>query len=352
MAFYYKLKQTDPVDVRIAERLITLKAGIRESGIPEKTVESTLLIATWNIREFDSPKWGQRSKDAFYFIAEIISSFDIVAVQEVNENLKALTHVMEILGSWWKYIITDVTKGSRGNCERIAFLYDTRKVTFGGLAGEVVIPPLEKMRKTVASAEQFYRTPFIVGFQAAWFKFAICSVHIVYGDSHPDSPERIKEIEEISNFLASESKDKNAWSKNWILLGDFNIFKATDKTFKAITDAGFIVPDNSRVNSNIGDDKCFDQIAFILEDESYCGLGNCKSGVFNYYKYVFRDKDEDVYSPLIGETYKSKTGTQKSRCYKDWRTYQMSDHLPKWIEVKVDFGVEYLKKKVKAVAPV
>ena len=28
--------------------------------------------------------------------------------------------------------------------------------------------------------------------------------------------------------------------------------------------------------------------------------------------------------------------------YKQWRTYQMSDHLPMWIEVRVDFSDDYL----------
>ncbi|MEZ4849611.1 MAG: hypothetical protein R3B93_13535 [Bacteroidia bacterium] len=34
-------------------------------------------------------------------------------------------------------------EGSAGNMERMAFLYDTRKVTFGGLASEIVLPPMK-----------------------------------------------------------------------------------------------------------------------------------------------------------------------------------------------------------------
>jgi hypothetical protein len=44
----------------------------------------------------------------------------------------------------WKYLLTDVTEGEPGNQERMAFLYDSRKVRFGGLAGEVMIPPRKK----------------------------------------------------------------------------------------------------------------------------------------------------------------------------------------------------------------
>jgi hypothetical protein len=32
--------------------------------------------------------------------------------------------------------------------------------------------------------------------------------------------------------------------------------------------------------------------------------------------------------------------------YADWRTYQMSDHLPMWVELRVDFGDEFLQAVV------
>ena len=31
-----------------------------------------------------------------------------------------------------------------------------------------------------------------------------------------------------------------------------------------------------------------------------------------------------------------------------WRTHQMSDHLPLWVELKIDFSDQYLKKQKKA----
>jgi hypothetical protein len=33
--------------------------------------------------------------------------------------------------------------------------------------------------------------------------------------------------------------------------------------------------------------------------------------------------------------------------YKMWRTFQMSDHLPMWVEIKIDYSTEYLKGKLK-----
>jgi len=101
-------------------------------GHPGATFEQTLLLATWNIREFDAPAYGERLEEAYYYIAEIIARFDLVAIQEVRRDLKALDRVCDLLGPNWAHIVTDVTEGQRGNDERMAFLYDTRKVQFAG----------------------------------------------------------------------------------------------------------------------------------------------------------------------------------------------------------------------------
>ena len=124
---------------RTAARLTQLREQLT-AEIPPRTVEDTLLLATWNLREFDSPKYGERTAESFFYIAEIISRFDLVAVQEVRADLRALDRLKAILGPWWKSIATDVTEGTAGNGERMAFLYDTRKVAFACVAGEIVLP--------------------------------------------------------------------------------------------------------------------------------------------------------------------------------------------------------------------
>jgi len=74
-----------------------------------------------------------------------------VAIQEVREDLSAIEQLKYILGDEsWDYILTDVTEGRRGNRERMAFLYDAKKVRFGGLAGEIVLP--EGRARTGASS--------------------------------------------------------------------------------------------------------------------------------------------------------------------------------------------------------
>lgn len=65
------------------------------SELPARTISDTLMLATWNIREFDSNKFGERSDECIAYIAEIISHFDLVAVQEVNADLQAISKVQK-----------------------------------------------------------------------------------------------------------------------------------------------------------------------------------------------------------------------------------------------------------------
>jgi endonuclease/exonuclease/phosphatase family metal-dependent hydrolase len=251
----------------IARSLIALRKGLKE--IPAKTPDS-LLLATWNIREFGGRKFGGRTEEALFCIAEIINRFDIVAVQEVRADLQALDRVMGLLGRDWERIYTDVSYAKGGNQERLAFVWNRTKVRFTGLAGELVLP--ETKSKTLS---QIARTPFICGFQAGWAKFNLCTVHIYYGQSTAEDPRRVEEIAQTAQLLKKKAKDylklgKAAVSyspENMVLLGDFNIFKKSDATFKALEEQGFVLPPalvkDKLTGSNVARDKFYDQIAFF-----------------------------------------------------------------------------------------
>ncbi len=105
---------------RTANKLIALRDQL--SNIPSSKLNYNLLLCTWNIREFDSGTYGERIFESNYYIAEIISKFDIVAVQEVHRSLSGLKKVLLILGDTWKYVVSDTTEGARGNDERIAYI--------------------------------------------------------------------------------------------------------------------------------------------------------------------------------------------------------------------------------------
>ena len=241
MPYYQEIDTTTANGKRTAERLLVLKDALNE--IPTKTVDDTLLLATWNIRDFDKPAYGQRLDESVFYIAEIISRFDIVAIQEVYKDLAGLRRVLRVLGGYWKYIVTDVSGGSRGNKERMTFLYDSRKVRFGGLAGEMVLPRIKLDDDSFVPAEQVWRTPYICGFTAGWSRFMLASVHILWGGNAAEPKDRIAEIRKVARFLKQRTQDPTAWSRNLILLGDFNVFDTDDETFGQLTGQGFVVPE-------------------------------------------------------------------------------------------------------------
>ncbi|MDO7174071.1 hypothetical protein Q5N74_17915, partial [Mariniflexile sp. AS56] len=135
-------------------------------------MDRNLLIATWNIRAFgnltrkwdsddaDSPK---RDLHSVLCIAKIISRFDVIAIQEVKGNIRALRDTLKVLGANWSFLLTDVNKGKVGNGERMAFLFDKRRVQLSGLAGELVVPDewQDNLEEHVMS-KQFVRSPYAV----------------------------------------------------------------------------------------------------------------------------------------------------------------------------------------------
>ena len=134
----------------------------------------------------DSPK---RDLGSLLLIREIVSRFDVVAVSEGKGNIKALRHMMKALGPDWGFILTDVTMGSAGNDERLAFVFDTRRVKPSGLAGELVVPEEWLKAESLTPntlTKQFARTPYAVSFLAGNETFVLTTLHIVYGQGPGD----------------------------------------------------------------------------------------------------------------------------------------------------------------------
>jgi endonuclease/exonuclease/phosphatase family metal-dependent hydrolase len=338
MPFYKGLDAGTPEGRRTAEGLLRLK-GALDGAVPAKTVDRTLLLASWNIREFGRSGENPRTRESLFYLAEILSHFDLVAVQEVRDNLDALDELMGLLGNWWKYLVSDVTLGRQGNQERHAYIYDTRKLSFGGLAGELTPEPI-KTAGTLSSAFAFARSPYLAGFRAGWFKFTICTQHLFFGEDRSEDPQRTKEAETVVRLLQERMQSKDRWANNAIVLGDFNIFSLADSTFVALEKARFHVPAELRGRyTNAKLDKPFDQIAFLAPDVER-QLSVAKAGVFSFFDQIYRDAEGPTYLP---------TATEKA--YRVWRTYQMSDHLPIWVELMVDFGSDYLTRKTKPPEP-
>ena len=341
MPSYTRIKRISDIKEkdRVVEKLLALRAQL-DRDIPGKTATETLLLATWNIREFGD----NRRSESLYYIAEIISRFDLVAVQEVSSNSAVLDNLLSILGHNWDYIVTDSTEGTAGGGERMAFIYDKCKVFFRRLAGELVLP---KTKLLGESKLQFARTPYTVSFQAGWFKFILTTVHILYGTSKKEDPQRVEEISAVAKFIKDRAKKED---ENYILLGDFNIFNTGDATMKAMEKQSFYIPEDIRKHpTDLGKSKHYDQIAFKLKlDTNMIVFSEDKqhAGAFDFSETVYTPQDLDVYREYFEDKYTvNKTDAQVEKYYlSSWRTFQISDHLPLWIELKVDFSNQYLKR--------
>ncbi len=339
MPYYHPLKQLNKEErLRTTNNLLKLRRQL-DRDIPQKTATDTLLLATWNIREFGN----NRRKESLFYLSEIISRFDLVAVQEVSANLKGLENLVSLLDLNWDYFVTDSTDGGPGGGERMAFLYDKSKISFKKMAGEIVLPK----EKLIDGTLQFARTPFFVAFQAGWFKFVLTTVHIYYGStSTSDKKKREKEIDTITSVLSKRAKKEDT---SYVLLGDFNIPNVDDDMMKALEKYGFTVPTAIKEHpSDLGNTNHYDQIAFNLKLDSTMTIfseKNQKAGSFNFAETVYREQDLETYKEYFLDKVKGKTEQEIKKYYLSiWRTFQISDHLPLWVELKVDFSNQYLEK--------
>jgi endonuclease/exonuclease/phosphatase family metal-dependent hydrolase len=330
-------KITEPPPAAIAKELKELQISLDEK-IPSKQLDRNLLVATWNIRAFGglTEKWKadpqdspQRDLHALACIAEIISRFDVIAIQEVKGDIKALRHTLKKLGPDWGLILNDVTKGSAGNSERSAFVFDRRRVKLSGLAAELVIPKEQLDKHDLdpdALDRQFARTPYAVSFQTSSKTFILVTLHIIYGGKAKD---RVPELKAIAEWLADWARDMNSWDHNLIALGDFNIDREGDELYQAFTSTGLFPPfDLFNVPRSIFDDpskpekiKSYDQIAWFG--------GSIEEGGKKAPPALSLEYSAAGYYDFLEVCLKSLPLTKAK---KSWR---LSDHFPLWVEFMI-----------------
>lgn len=331
MAFYtdlrkYQKEAPDKADW-IARRLLSLRQSLnKELGI--NRTPGALVVGSWNIRAFDGGR--PRRDESFHYIAEIIDKFDICAIQEIKPDLEPLRRLVKLLGPNWSYFVTDVTSGAAGNNERIAFLYNTNRVLFRNLIGELVLPD-----DGLIGGRQIARTPFFASFQAGWFKFTLCSAHIAFKGKEGISDQELRraEIAAIAKALAKRAKNED---EVYFFLGDMNIDSPQDATMAALTNNGFTAPLFG--GTNLSGNRHFDQIAYTGE---HTKTHLIKHGKVDWRDAVYMPEDAEHYRPIAEEA-RGAPYANWPKQYSGWTTHEMSDHLPIWVELVTDYSDEYL----------
>jgi hypothetical protein len=270
MPFYAGLRGRSAVTVppgsaANAERLLALKAELAK--IPQHSIDQRVLIATWNIREFDSTKGGLRGIEPLMYIAEIISASTWWPSRRCAIDLAPLNRLLGYLGSWWDVLISDVTCGQTGgNTERLAFLYDSAESPLRRARGRGGTDRTEgpSGRRLV---RQFARTPFLVGFQVGWRSSPSARPTSITARARTTSGDRRGRV--AGAAPANQTQERHAWAQNVLMLGDFNIFKPDEKAAQAIAKAGFhIPPELTTQHTDLGDTKHYDQIAWLEKPKS------------------------------------------------------------------------------------
>jgi hypothetical protein len=228
-------------------------------------------------------------------------------------------------------VFSDFNTDRAGNRERIGYLYDKRASTFTGLASEAD-PPRRKSRKTgeYEPTIDWWRSPFMASFSAGNFDFILLTVHIRWGGD--DEAVRVKPLTRLAEWIDKRSKEKAVVDKDIIVMGDFNIPKVDDAVFQAITSKGLSIPEVLRGKnhgSNLARTKHYDQILhYSRHTKTFTDIG----GVLDFYNNDWR-------SLFPAEQYPGMSKTDF--------TYELSDHLPLWVQLDTWIDDEMLDQIIR-----
>ena len=259
---------------RIRDRL---NADPQRYGLPRR-VYGSVILASANIRKLGAK--SRRDAHTWRFLADVFSHFDLLAVQEVLEDMQGLRHLEELMGDDFGMVVSDTTgsfPNEGGLAERLAFIFNwtivNRKemvtdVTFDrSKVLQVIAEEGEAIQEAVAAAKlneeyrkklksyqrklekakvqgkrfpdkprlpikmpaflTFIRTPFAVMFEihghpgAVRYTFMAVNAHLFYGNFIDD---RRQEFDALMRWImgrVQECDEKRPM--NILLMGDLNL---------------------------------------------------------------------------------------------------------------------------------
>lgn len=245
----------------------TLNGDEAAFGLPERR-DKSVVLASFNIRKLG--KKSSKSAGAWDFLAHFIARCDLIAIQEVQDNLEALTvlkdKVNALSGDKYGLVVSDVTgwnaPAKSGLKERLAFLFRWDRVERTEVASDITIdrstvidtlygnraafadafgayqsalktaedkhavklkkwladgktgkkPSLNKPPFVLPRFLTFIRTPHCVSFRikgkpsARPYEFLAVNAHLLYGDKSKQAEERRMEFFGLMDWLSARAK--------------------------------------------------------------------------------------------------------------------------------------------------
>lgn len=246
-----------------------LKRRGKDFGLPARR-RGSVVIGSFNVRKLGAV--GKKSAGAWEMLTAIAQRFDLLAVQEVQDDLAGLNHIKDLLGGGYGMAVSDITGGYPGQRpapERLAFLFrwktiertevasditydrssviatlfDNRRefqAAFAAHADNLADYEVEKARRKAAGKKSpskpvphlpefvtFIRQPHCVSFRvpgapgAAPYEFLAINAHLLYG-AYKD--ERYKEFQALVGWLVDRARNVlRMYHPNVIMLGDCNL---------------------------------------------------------------------------------------------------------------------------------
>jgi len=246
-------------------------------------------VLSWNIQNF-----GKSKSDVHLdYIAKTISTYDIIAIQEVvagnggAQTVAKLAGILNQKGSKWDYKISDPTSSSSYKTERYAFIWKTNKAKLKNK------PWLEKKFSL-----EIDREPYFATFEINKKTITLVNFHAITKNKQPET-----EIKYFK-FLPNEYPDLNL-----VFLGDFNC-PEKHSVFNPLKKMGY---------------------DSVLKNQKTTLKHTCKNGIC-----LASEFDNIFYKTLNLKVVNS--GVIKF--YEDFDSLQtakkVSDHIPIWVEFSLN----------------
>jgi endonuclease/exonuclease/phosphatase family metal-dependent hydrolase len=162
----------------------------------------------------------------------------------------------------------------------------------------------------------------MASFSAGSFDFVLLAAHAQWGTAAG----RAVELQSLAEWVDLKRKEKTCVDKDFIVVGDFNI--ETPAQLAALTSKGLQMPTKLKgktYGTNLAQDKRYDQ---ILHYPGYPENFTNEAGIVDY----FSGGTQDLFPGLEKTAF----------------TFQMSDHLPLWMQINTDIEGEKLDQIIRA----
>ncbi len=246
------------------------EAKADDFGLPDKRRKS-IVLGSFNIRKLGA--LNKRSRQSWALLSQIAQRFDLLAIQEVMDDLSGIEHLVSLLGRDYGLVVSDITgatPGRRGNIERLGFIFNWKRVQRTALASDITFDRSDiannlysnrsdfsrawtlntkrfseweakavarkaagKRAPTKPAIElprfvTFIRQPHCVSFrvpgrnkQAKPYEFLAVNAHLLYGEH---KHEREWEFRALLEWLTLRAKQADKlYHPNILLLGDCNL---------------------------------------------------------------------------------------------------------------------------------